>query len=148
MNLWEYTSDELIGAAQVFPDPVSAPEEPMQWDARNIELISEVPGYATAPAWNRRGFADQVLLEREGRSWTCVGYYVDDTIIVFARAQNCGLADILFLRCIENRDELPITTNLTESGMRLFKRVYENEVRKAKKAGLRVPEEVLREFPD
>ena len=75
-------------------------------------------------------------------------HYVDDTIIVFRRVQNTGLADILFLRCMEHRNKLPITTALNESALRLFKRVRKKEVEKAKGEGCNVPERVLEEFPD
>ena len=107
-----------------------------------------MPNYATAPATGHRGLADQVLLERDGDGWKCVGHYVDDTIIVFRRVQNTGLADILFLRCMEHRNKLPITTALNENALRLFKRVRKTEVEKAKGEGCNVPEKVLEEFPD
>ena len=80
--------------------------------------------------------------------WKSVGYYVDDTIIVFRRVQNTGLADILFLRCIEHRNKLPISTALNERALRLFKRVRKREVEKAKGEGCNVPEKVLEEFLD
>jgi hypothetical protein len=62
--------------------------------------------------------------------------------------QNTGLADILFLRCMEHRNKLPITTALNENALRLFKRVRKTEVEKAKGEGCNVPERVLEEFPD
>jgi hypothetical protein len=74
-----------------------------------------MPNYATAPAIGHKGLADQVLLERDGDGWKCVGYYVDDAIIVFRRVQNTGLADILLLRCMQYRNKSPITTALNES---------------------------------
>ena len=95
-----------------------------------------MPNYATAPATGHKGLADQVLLERDGDGWRCVGHYVDDTIIVFRRVQNTGLADILFLRCMEHRNKLPITTALNENALRLFKRVRKREVEKAKREGM------------
>ena len=107
-----------------------------------------MPNYATAPATGHKGLADQVLLERDGGGWRCVGHYIDDTIIVFRRVQNTGLADILFLRCMEHRNKLPITTALNENALRLFKRVRKREVEKAKREGCDVPEKVLEEFPD
>jgi hypothetical protein len=88
------------------------------------------------------------MLERDGDGWKCVGYYVDDTIIVFQRVQNTGLADILFLRCMEHRNKLPITAALNESAFRLFKRVHKREVEKAMRDGCNVPKRVLEEFPD
>jgi hypothetical protein len=107
-----------------------------------------IPNYATAPATGHKGLADQVLLERNGNGWKCVGYYVDDSIIVFRRVQNTGLADILFLRCTEHRNKLPITTALNESAFRLFKRVHKREVEKAMRDGCNVPERVMEEFRD
>ena len=105
-----------------------------------------MPNYATAPAIGHKGLADQVLLERYGDGWKCVGHYVDHTIIVFRRVQNTGLADILFLRCMEHRNKF--TTALNESALRLFKRVHKREVEKAMRDGRNVPERVLEEFPD
>jgi hypothetical protein len=113
-----------------------------------VEEIVSMPNYATAPAAGHKGLADQVLLERDGDGWKCVGHYVDDTIIVFRRVRNTGLADILFLRCMEHRNKLPITTALNERALRLFKRVYRSEVEKAKRDGCNVPERVLEGFPD
>jgi hypothetical protein len=108
-----------------------------------------MPNCATAPATGHKGLADQVLLERDGDGWKCVGHYVDDTIIVFRRVQNTGLADILFLRCMEHRNKLPITTALNESAFRLFKRAHRSEVEKAMRDHrCNVPEKVLEEFPD
>ncbi len=75
-------------------------------------------------------------------------YYVDDTIIVFRRVQNTGLADILFLRRMEHRNKLPVTTALNENALRLFKRVRKREVEKAMRDGCNVPERVLEEFVD
>ena len=93
--------------------------------------------------WNR------VLSDRtEPGCCSICGPYVDDTIIVFRRVQNTGLADILFLRCMEHRNKLPITTALNENALRLFKRVRKREVEKAKREGCNVPEKVLEEFPD
>ena len=148
MKLWEYTGEELIGGAEITSDVILAPEIEMPWESDKVEEIVSVPNYATAPAAGHRGLADQVLLERDGDGWKCVGHYVDDTIIVFRRVQNTGLADILFLRCIEHRNKLPITTVLNESALRLFKRVRKREVEKAKGDGCNVPEKVLKEFPD
>jgi hypothetical protein len=148
MKLWEYTLEELIGGAEIRSDMTVAPEIAMPWESDKIEGIISMPYYATAPATGHNGLADQVLLERDGDGWKCVGHYVDDTIIVFRRVQNTGLADILFLRCMEHRNRLPITTALNESALRLFKRVRKREVEKAKGDGCNVPEKVLKEFPD
>ena len=132
MNLWEHTGEELIGGAEITSDVILAPEIEMPWESDKVERIISMPNYATAPAIGHRGLADQVLLERDGDGWKCVGHYVDDTIIVFRRVQNTGLADILFLRCMEHRNKLPITTALNENALRLFKRVRKREVEKAK----------------
>ena len=148
MKLWEYTGEELIGGAEIMSDMILGPEIEIPWESDRIEGIISMPNYATAPARGHKGLADQVLLERDGDSWRCVGYYVDNTIIVFRRAQNTGIADILFLRCMEHRNKLPITTALNESALRLFKRVHKREVEKAKRDGCNVPERVLEEFPD
>jgi hypothetical protein len=148
MNLWEYTAEELIGGAEIRSDMFLAPEIEMPWESGKIERIVSMPIYATAPAKGHNGLADQVLLERDGDGWKCVGHYIDDTIIVFRRVQNTGLADVLFLRCMEHRNKLPITTALNESAFRLFKRVHKREVEKAKRDGCNVPEKVLEEFPD
>ena len=148
MNLWEHTGEELIGGAEITSDVILAPEIEMPWESDKVERIISMPDYATAPATGHKGFADQVLLERDGDGWRCVGHYVDDTIIVFRRVQNTGLADILFLRCMEHRNKLPITTALNENALRLFKRVRKREVEKAKREGCNVPEKVLEEFPD
>jgi hypothetical protein len=76
MELWEYTVEELIGGAEIRSDMILAPEIEMPWESDKIERIMSMPNYAT-------GLADQVLLERDGDGWKCVGHYVDDTIIVF-----------------------------------------------------------------
>ena len=94
MKLWEYTGEELIGGAEITSDVILAPEIEMPWESDKVERIISMPHYATAPAIGHRGLADQVLLERYGDGWKCVGHYVDDTIIVFRRVQNTGLADI------------------------------------------------------
>jgi len=148
MKLWEYTREELLGGAEITSDLILAPEIEVPWESDKVEGIMSMPNYATAPATGHKGVADQVLLERDGDAWKCVGHYVDDTIIVFRRVQNTGLADILFLRCMEHRNKLPITTALNERALRLFKRVYRSEVEKAKRDGCNVPERVLEGFPD
>jgi len=148
MKLWEHTGEELIGGAEITSDVILAPEIEMPWESDKVERIISMPNYATAPAIGHKGLADQVLLERDGDGWKCVGHYVDDTIIVFRRVQNTGLADILFLRCMEHRNKLPITTALNECALRLFKRVRREEVEKAMRDGCNVPERVLEEFVD
>jgi hypothetical protein len=148
MNLWEYTAEELIGGAEIRSDMFVAPETEVPWESDKIERIMSMPNYATAPATGHNGWADQVLLERDGDGWKCVGYYVDDTIIVFRRVQNTGLADVLFLRCMEHRHKVPITTDLNESAFRLFKRVHKREVEKAMRDGCNVSERVLEDFRD
>ena len=110
MKLWEYTGEELIGGAEIRSDMFFASEIEMPWENDKVEGIVSMPNYATAPAIGHKGLADQVLLERHGDGWKCVGHYVGDTIIVFPRAQNTGLADILFLRCMEHRSKVPIAT--------------------------------------
>jgi hypothetical protein len=148
MKLWEYTLEELIGGAEIRSDVTVAPEIAMPWESDKIEGIISMPYYATAPATGHYGLADQVLLERDGDGWKCVGHYVDDTIIVFRRVQNTGLAGILFLCCVDHRNKLPITTALNESAFRLFKRVHKREVEKAMRDGCNVPERVVEEFVD
>jgi len=148
MKLWKYTGGELIGGAEITSDVILAPEIEMPWESDKVEGIISMPNYATAPATGHKGLADQVLLERDGDGWQCVGHYIGDAIIVFRRVQNTGLADILFLRCIEHRNKLPITTTLNERALRLFKRVHRSEVEKAKRDGCNVPERVLEEFLD
>ena len=79
-----------------------APETEMHGKA--TRLADHVDAQLRYCSCNRHnGLADQVLLERDGDGWKCVGYYVDDTIVVFRRVQNTGLADVLFLRCMEHR---------------------------------------------
>lgn len=148
MKLWEYTGEELIGGAEITSDVISTPEIEAPWESDKVEEIMSMPNYATAPATGHRGLADQVLLERDGDGWKCVGHYVGDCIVVFRRVQNTGLADILFLRCMEHRHKVPITTALNESALRLFKRVHKREVEKAIRGGCSVPAKVLEEFPD
>jgi hypothetical protein len=148
MNLWEYTAEELIGGAEIRSDMFVAPETEVPWESDKIERIMSMPNYATAPATGHNGLADQVLLERDSDGGKCVGYYIDDTIIVFRRVQNTGLADVLFLRCMEHRNKVPITTVLNESAFRLFKRVHKREVEKAMRDGCNVPDRVLEEFRD
>jgi hypothetical protein len=78
MELWEYTAEELIGGAQITSDVILAPEIEMPWESDKIERIMSIPNYA--PATGHKGLADQVLLERNGNGWKCVGYYVDDSV--------------------------------------------------------------------
>jgi hypothetical protein len=148
MKLWEYTGDELIGGAEITSDVIIAPEIEMPWESDKVERMISMPNYATAPATGHKGLADQVLLERDGDGWKCVGHYVGDTIIVFQRAQNTGIADILFLRCMEHRNKVPIATAYGASGLQLLKRVHRSEVEKAMRDGCSVPARVLEEFPD
>jgi hypothetical protein len=148
MKLWQYTREELIGGAEITSDVFLAPEIEMPWESDMVEGIISMPNYATAPATGHKGLADQVLLERDGDGWKCVGHYVDDTIIVFRRAQNTGIADILFLRCLEHRSKVPIATGFSESGLRLLKRVHRSEVEKAMRDRCSVPEKVLEEYTD
>jgi hypothetical protein len=148
MNLFEYTAEELIGGAEIKSDMFVAPEVEMPWERDKIERIMSMPNYATAPATGHSGLADQVLLERDGDGRKGVGYYIDDTIVVFRRVQNTGLADVLFLRCMEHRNKVPITTVLNESAFRLFKRVHKSEVEKAMRDRCNVPKRVLEEFRD
>jgi hypothetical protein len=91
MKLWEHTGEELIGGAEITSDVILAPEIEMPWESDKVERIISMPNYATAPATGHRDLADQVLLERDGDGWRCVGHYVDDKIIVFRRVQNTGL---------------------------------------------------------
>ncbi|WOJ89783.1 hypothetical protein RZS28_00255 [Methylocapsa polymorpha] len=148
MKLWEYTSEELIGGAEITSDVSIAPEIEVPWESDELEQIASMPNYATAPATGGRGLADQVLLERDGDGWKCVGHYVGDIIIVFRRVQNTGIADILFLRCLEHRRKVPITTTFSASGLRLLKRVHKTEVEKAVRHGFNVPARVLEDFPE
>jgi hypothetical protein len=148
MKLWEYTGEELIGGAEIRSDMFFASEIEMPWENDKVGGIASMPNYATAPATGHRGLADQVLLERHGDGWKCVGHYVGDTIIVFPRAQNTGMADVLFLRCMEHRSKVPITATFSASGLRLLKRVHRSEVEKAMRDGCSVPERVLEEFTD
>jgi len=83
MKLWEYTGEELIGGAEITSDVILAPEIELPWESDKVEGIISNPNYATAPATGHKGLADQVLIERDGDGWKCVGYYVDDSIIVF-----------------------------------------------------------------
>ena len=78
MNLWEHTGEELIGGAEITSDVILAPEIEMPWESDKVEEIVSMPNYATAPAAGHKGLADQVLLERDGDGWKCVGHYVDD----------------------------------------------------------------------
>ena len=79
MKLWKYTGEELIGGAEITSDVILAPEIEMPWESDKVEGIISMPNYATAPATGHKGLADQVLLERDGDAWKCVGYYVDDS---------------------------------------------------------------------
>lgn len=106
---------ELIGGAEIRSDMFLAPEIEMPWESDKIERIMSMPNYATEPATGHSGLADQVLLERDSHGWKCLGYYIADTIIVFRRVQNTGLADVLFLRCMGHRNKMPIATVLNES---------------------------------
>jgi hypothetical protein len=148
MKLWEYTGEELIGGVEIKSDMFFAKEIEMPWESDKVEGIASMPNYATAPATGHRGLADQVLLERDGDGWKSVGHYVDDIIIVFPRAQNIGIADVLFLRCMEHRSKVPITAAFSASGLRLLKRVHRSEVEKAIRDGCSVPERVLEELHD
>ena len=73
MKLWEYTGEELIGGAEITSEVILAPKIEMPWESDKVERIISMPHYATAPAIGHRGLADQVLLERNGDGWKCVG---------------------------------------------------------------------------
>ena len=78
----------------------------------------------------------------------CVGGYVYDTILVDKVARGQGLAEELFLRCAEHRNDLPITTALTHMGYAFLQRTHRVAIERAARANLPVPKAVLAEYPD
>jgi hypothetical protein len=54
------------------------------------------------------------LLELKDGQWTCVGFYVDDTILLDQNARGQGLAEELLLRCAEHRVGVPLSSNFTK----------------------------------
>src|ERR1019366_901702 len=87
MNLWEYTAEELSVSAEIRSDMFLAPEIEMPWESGKIERIVSMPIYATAPATGHNGLADQVLLERDGDGWKCVGHYIDEPLSYFGECK-------------------------------------------------------------
>ena len=83
MKLWEYTGEELIGGAEIRSDMFFASEIEMPWENDKVEGIVSMPNYATAPATGHRGLADQVLLERHGDGWKCVGTTLATLLLYF-----------------------------------------------------------------
>jgi hypothetical protein len=59
-----------------------------------------------------------------------------------------GLAEELVLRCVEHRHALPVTSNLTESGLDLLMRTHRIAVERALEAGLDVPSKVRDLYPN
>lgn len=150
MRLWEFTLKELIG--DLSPQGNVPPEfVEMPWEKSRVLPLVSIHSYATAPALGHNDLANQVLLKYTANNWKCVGHYVDDTIMIdrnLPREERRVASEELFIRCLEHRNRLPITSNLTEAGLSFLKRVHRREVEKAKKAGFEIPAKVLQEFPD
>jgi hypothetical protein len=145
MILWHHTF------ARITEGQVPLPNDPPELDVFNehypqlVMPISHKPGYATAPITGTPSFANQVLLELHAPNWVAVGEYSGDTIHVVRRLWGTGLADELLVRCLLQRD-LPLTTQFTERGFGLLRRVHRDQVRRAIEAGIGVPENVLEEY--
>jgi hypothetical protein len=57
-----------------------------------------------------------------------------------------GWGTELFLRCMEHRNELPITKKMSNGGERLIKKAHKRSVEEALKAGQDVRQEVLADY--
>jgi len=146
MRIWEYTLEQLSGGKE----PIDGPDGPSMrqpFVEATVVPITDNPRYATAALKGAASFADQVLLRRDNDHWVCVGSYVDDTIHIEEADRGTGIAEELFLRCAEHRSQLPVSTNFTPKGMSLLKRAHLLSVERAMRAGLIVPQEVLRSYP-
>lgn len=144
--LWQHTFSELTQGKK----PLSNTPPPLEtFSGTYPQLIVPIqgkPGYATGPSTGSRSMANQVLLELQPNgTWVAVGEYSGDTIYVIERLRGSGLADELLARCILHRD-LPLTTDFTERGYGLLRRVQRDYVRRALDADLPVPIEVKAEF--
>jgi hypothetical protein len=107
--------------------------------------IADKPQYATAMLQGADSMAHQVLLEREGDDWKCIGWWVDDTITIHPDLEGRGLATELFLRAVEHRT-LPLAKAFTQRGHNLVRRAHKLAVERARHAGLDVPAAVLGEY--
>lgn len=145
MRIWEYTLQQLTGGKGPHPD-TAAPVVAQPFMDATVVPITDNPRYATALIKGGGSFANQVLLELVDGGWQCVGHYCDDTILLDERVRGKGLAEELMLRCLEHRENRPVTTEFTESGLRCFKRTHRLAVARAIKAGLPVPAAVLQEY--
>jgi hypothetical protein len=88
------------------------------------------------------------LLELKDGQWTCIGSYVDDTILIDESVRGRGLAEELLLRCAEHRADLPLSSNFTNKGYSLLRRAHRIAIKRALEAKLPVPDVVLAEYPD
>jgi hypothetical protein len=149
MRIWEHTFEALTGGKKPLADhdqPFA--EQPFNGEA--AEPIPHNPRFATAPIQGDDSLANQALLESKDGKLTCVGFYVDDTILLKddPNVRRQGLAEELLLRCVEHRSDLPLSSNFTKKGYSLLKRAHRLAVRRALEAKLTVPHVVLAEYPD
>jgi len=145
VRFWEHTFEELIENVAIY----AAIDEELgaqPFHKKTVVPITWHPSFATA-VWDggNASFANQVLLELRD-DWKCVGSYIDDTINIDRYVRRQGLAEELVLRCMEHRDQIPITKFLSVRGAKLLKRAHRTAFERAKKAGLQIPKEVEAEY--
>jgi hypothetical protein len=145
MRIWEHTFEELTGGRPPSGDQ-DVPFEPQPFIRVAVVPITHNPRFATAPIPGFPSFGNQALLELKNGQWTCVGHYVEDTILLDESVRGRGLAEELLLRCAEHRTDLPLSSNFTNKGYSLLKRAHRLAIMRALKARLPVNQAVLAEY--
>jgi hypothetical protein len=147
VRIWEHTFAELTGGLQPSGEQ-DVPSPPQPFIQQSVVPITHNPRFATAAIRGGGSLANQALLELKDREWTCVGSYVDDTILLDENVRGQGLAEELLLRCAEHRNSLPLSSNFTKKGYELLRRTHRLAVERALKANLAVPAVVMAEYPN
>jgi hypothetical protein len=147
LRIWEFTFSELTQGKTPLGDQDGEEFLP-PFVPQSIVPITENPRFATAMIKGGGSLANQALLELVDGQWTCIGGYLDDTILISKSARGCGVAEELVLRCAEHREGLPFTSNFTNKGYSLLRRTHRLAVSRAIKAGLDVPERVIADYPE
>jgi GNAT superfamily N-acetyltransferase len=147
MKLWMHTLKEILGDKEPHPDTEIPVAPPRQFSLNTVVPITVDPRYATALAGGFRSFANQLLLEWRDGAWHIIGEFIEDTMKIDPDARGKGLAEELFLRCIEHRNDFPVS-NFTNKGQSAVRRAHRLAVTNAVRVGLPVPQEVLADYPD
>ena len=147
MDIWRYPLGSLLEGVPTQPgsDPLMTYDIPV--DQKRVVVIPTHSGFGSVPVTNDP--ADQLLVkQRDDGEWECVGFYIEDTIMLDESVRKAGLAEELALRVIEARPDTYRPKYLSHQGLSLMKRVHRLAVERARAAGHEVPAEVLEGYKD